>query len=155
MKVRLTMITNLASNLYDERTFYHAFIKDLSHSSKEIIIESPYITAKRMSILMPVIERAVNKGVTVYVLTRDPREHTNMMIDEAEAIIEQFEAIGVHVLLCMGNDHRKLAIIDRNILWEGSLNILSQTASREIMRRMVSHNEAKEMFEFLSLKKYI
>ena len=145
----------LASNLYDETTFYPAFIRDISHCNKEIIIESPYITAKRMNMLMPVIQRVVNKGITVYVLTRDPREHTNMMIDEAEAIVEQFEAMGVHVFLCMGKDHRKLAIIDRNILWEGSLNILSQAESREIMRRMVGSTYAKELMEFLELSKYL
>ncbi len=152
------MATNqldLASNLYDEKTFYPAFIKDLTRSNKEIIIESPYITAKRMAKLMPVIEKAANKGVAVYVLTRDPREHTNMMIDEAEAIIKQFEAIGVHVLLCVGNDHRKLAIIDRNVLWEGSLNIFSQTASREIMRRIDYRTYALQMINFLRLERYL
>ncbi len=149
------MVTNLASNLYDERTFYNAFIKDLSRCSKEIIIESPYITAKRMAMLMPVIERAVNKGVTVYVLTRDPQEHTNMMTYESEAIIEQFEAIGVHVFLCTGNDHRKLAIVDRNILWEGSLNILSQTESRELMWRFEGTDIASSLIAFLHYDRYI
>ena len=120
---------NRHSQLFDETMFYRAFIEDLSHCSKEIIIESPFITAKRMNMLMPVLTDAVNKGVTIYVLTRDPREHTNMMEDEAESTIQQFENIGVHVFICTGNDHRKLAIIDRNILWEGSLNILSQARS--------------------------
>lgn len=146
---------SLASKLYDETTFYPAFIRDLSRSTKEIIIESPYITAKRMKMIMPVIERVVSKGVTVYILTRDPREHTDMMVDEAELVIERFEAMGVHSFLCTGNDHRKLAIIDRNVLWEGSLNILSQARSREVMRRIVGHNHAEEMFEFIKLRKYI
>jgi phosphatidylserine/phosphatidylglycerophosphate/cardiolipin synthase-like enzyme len=146
---------NMRSQLFDETTFYPSFISDLSYCSKEIIIESPYITAKRMTLLMPVIKRAVHKGVMVYVLTRDPREHVNMMVDEAEAIIEQFEAIGVHVFLCTGNDHRKLAIIDRNILWEGSLNILSQTKSREIMRRIVGRSNVQELLDFLQLGMYL
>jgi len=146
---------NKDSQLFDETTFYSEFINDLAHCSKEIIIESPYITAKRMNMLMPVLTRAVNKGVTIYVLTRDPREHTNMMVDEAESTIQQFENIGVHVFICTGNDHRKLAIIDRKILWEGSLNILSQTNSREIMRRMVGESHAQELMKFLELSKYL
>ena len=147
----MIQISQSNSQLFDEMTFYRAFIEDLSHCHKEIIIESPYITAKRMKMLMPVIERTLKKGVTIYVLTRDPREHSNMMVDEAEAIIEQFEAIGVHVLLCTGDDHRKLAIIDRNILWEGSLNILSQTGSREIMWRMTGCVNAQQVLDFLHL----
>lgn len=151
------MTTNrlIASGLYDETTFYPAFIHDLAHAKNEVIIESPYITARRMKILMPVIEKALNKGVAVYVLTRDPREHTNMMIYEAELFIEQFEAIGVQVLLCTGNDHRKLAIIDRKVLWEGSLNILSQTLSREIMRRIQGNEHAIEMVKFLKLEMFL
>lgn len=145
----------IASDLYDETTFYPAFMSDLAHAKNEVIIESPYITVRRMKILMPAIEKVVNEGLKVYVLTRDPREHKNMMIDEAETIIEQFETLGVHILLCTGNDHRKLAIIDRKILWEGSLNILSQTESREIMRRMVGENFVHEMFQFLQLGKFL
>jgi hypothetical protein len=63
--------------------------------------------------------------------------------------------MGIQVLLCSGNDHRKLAIIDRKVLWEGSLNILSQTKSREIMRRIENETLALEMFEFLRLERFI
>jgi len=63
--------------------------------------------------------------------------------------------LGVQVLLCVGNHHRKLAILDRKILWEGSLNILSQTHSREIMRRIDSSKLTGEMFKFLKLERWI
>ena len=58
-------------------------------------------------------------------------------------------------MICLGNHHRKLAIIDRQILWEGSLNILSQIKSREIMRRIEGDNYAQDMFNFLKLKRFI
>ncbi len=63
--------------------------------------------------------------------------------------------MGVQVLLCSGNHHRKLAIIDRKILWEGSLNILSQVRSREIMRRIEGKELAIQMFKFLRLEKFL
>jgi len=63
--------------------------------------------------------------------------------------------MGVQVLLCTGNHHRKLAILDRNILWEGSLNILSQRHSREIMRRIENEELSLEMFNFLKLQKFL
>lgn len=73
----------------------------------------------------------------------------------AEEEIQYFEALGVQVLLCVGNHHRKLAILDRKVLWEGSLNILSQTHSREIMRRIDSKELTIEMFNFLKLNKVL
>ena len=88
-------------------------------------------------------------------MTRDPKEHEENMEYQSEDAIRTFEAIGVQVLLCVGNHHRKLAILDRKILWEGSLNILSQTYSREIMRRIESEKIALEMFNFLKLSRFL
>lgn len=134
-----------ASTLFDESTFYKKFVKDLSKCTKEVIIESPYITASRMRMLRPVFEKLVNRGVKIHVMTRDPKEHEPGMEMQSEEEIRYCEILGIDVLLCVGNHHRKLAILDGKILWEGSLNILSQTHSREIMRRIESKEMAEEM----------
>ena len=88
-------------------------------------------------------------------MTRDPKEHNENMEYQSEDAISQFERMGVQVLLCIGNHHRKLAILDRKVLWEGSLNILSQNKSREIMRRIDSDELAIQMFDFLRLGRFI
>jgi phosphatidylserine/phosphatidylglycerophosphate/cardiolipin synthase-like enzyme len=143
------------STLFDEKTFYNAFIRDLEGCRNEVIIESPYITSKRADMLIPVFESLLAKGVKIYVMTRDPKEHEENMEYQSEEAISQFERMGVQVLLCIGNHHRKLAILDRKTLWEGSLNILSQNKSREIMRRIESEELAIQMFEFLRLGRFI
>lgn len=143
------------SILYDEKTFYNSFARDLLAVKDEVIIESPFITTKRMKELKPIFERLINKGVKVYIITRDPREHSKEYEEQSESEIRYFEVLGVNVLICVGNHHRKLAILDRNVLWEGSLNILSQTYSREIMRRIESKKLTEEMFKFLDLGKWI
>ena len=74
---------------------------------------------------------------------------------QSEEEIINFEIMGIQTFLCSGNHHRKLAIIDRDILWEGSLNILSQNKSREVMRRIKGQDFALEMFNFLRLDEYI
>jgi len=93
----------------------------------------------------------VDRGVKVYIITRDPREHDENLQVQADGEIAEFEIMGVQVLMCSGNHHRKLAILDRKVLWEGSLNILSQTRSREIMRRIEGRELAMQMFTFLNL----
>lgn len=145
----------LNSSLYDERTFYGQFIKDLLASKSEVIIESPFIASERLRGLYWIFERLVSRGIKVFVMTRDPKEHTDTMEVQSESEIQRFERLGVQVLLCTGNHHRKLAIIDRSILYEGSLNILSQAKSREIMRRIDSKDAALEMFNFLKLGRFI
>lgn len=145
----------LKSNLHDENTFYEAFIKDLKRCKKEVIIESPYITCQRMTKFEDLFRNLMKRGIKVYVITRSPNEHTQDLARQAELEISIFEEIGVQVLLCAGNHHRKLAIIDKEILWEGSLNILSQGWSREIMRRIESEELALQMFKFLKLEKVL
>lgn len=141
--------------LFDETTFYTQFNKDLLRAEHEVVIESPFISTARMDKLASVFERLVGKGVKVFVITRDPNMHSGEMATQAEEAIRYFETIGVQVLVTINKHHRKLAILDRNILWEGSLNILSQNDSREIMRRTESCTHALEMFNFLKLGRFI
>lgn len=143
------------SSLFDETTFYNQFTKDLLRCTSEVVIESPYITSQRMEMLYPVFEKLVKRSVKVYLITRDPREHQETMEPQAETEIQRFERLGVQVFLCLGNHHRKIAILDRQTLWEGSLNILSHVYSREIMRRIEGEEYALEMFNFLKLGRFI
>ena len=145
----------IKTSLHDEKTFYPHFLSDLEQSQSEVIIESPFITIARMKTFWPVFRRLVARGVKVYIVTRDPREHTDGYDDQSEVEIQEFEALGIQVLMCTGNHHRKLAIIDRNILWEGSLNILSQAKSREFMRRLEDGGFAVDLFNFIGYGKYM
>jgi len=108
-----------------------------------------------MNKLVPIFNKLVKRGVKVYIITRDPREHLSPYKEQSEREIQHFERIGIQVLICRGNHHRKLAIIDKKVLWEGSLNILSQIKSREIMRRFEGGGFAVEMLNFLKLEKFI
>ncbi len=148
-------MTNFTTSLHDEKTFYQTFLRDLERCKQEVIIESPFVTTERMKLFEPILRRLVERGIKVFIITRDPNEHTDGYEDQSEAAIRLCEALGVQVLLCTGNHHRKLAIIDRNVLWEGSLNILSQHISREIMRRLEGGGFAENMFIFLNFGRYI
>ena len=148
-------MSNFTTSLHDEKTFYQTFLKDLEGCKHEVIIESPFITTERMKLFEPNLRKLVDRSIKVFIITRDPNEHTNGYEDQSEAAIRLCEALGVQVLLCTGNHHRKLAIIDRSVLWEGSLNILSQTKSREIMRRLEGGGFAEDMFNFLNFGRYI
>lgn len=145
----------LPSKLYDEDTFYRQFLADLKRCKREVVIESPFISMNRVYSLIKPFEELVRRKVKVYVITRNPDDHDLSMKQQAETAIRRFETIGVQVLVANDYLHRKLAILDRSILWEGSLNILSQTCSREIMRRIQSTQLSEEMFGFLKLERFI
>lgn len=141
------------SRLFNQNTFYKAFEKDLRSCKYEVIIESPFMTTKRVERLLPAFKDAVRQGVRIVVNTRDPYEITPYDAFAVDAIAE-LQSIGVEVLYT-GKHHRKLAVFDRTILWEGSLNILSQYDSCEIMRRICSRSLSEEVINFTGINDYL
>lgn len=139
-----------SSRLFDNETFYKAFIKDLGRASHGIYIESPFMTTKRMDMLLPILRRACQRGLQITVNTRPPSEHEGKYIDQAYKAVQDMQSIGIIVLYTVKH-HRKIAIIDDEIIWEGSLNILSQSDSCEIMRRSVSQQLVCDMLNFISV----
>lgn len=145
----------LITGLYNAETFYPALTKDLNNCMYEAIIESPFITHKRLNALLPIFENLKKRGVRVVVNTKDPLEqNNNYMSSEALESISNLQHSGIQVIFTEGH-HRKLAIIDRNILWEGSLNILSQCKSIEVMRRIESTELSWEMVRFTKLDRLL
>ena len=94
------------------------------------------------------------KGVRVIVNTKPPEEHDFEYEMQAMEAISILQSLDVEVLFTIKH-HRKIAIIDREILWEGSLNILSYYDSCEIMRRTVSVTEAESLIRFIGFNKYL
>lgn len=145
----------LKTRLANQHTFYDSFTQDLKNCKKEVIIESPFITSSRMTTFMPIFKKLLTHGVKIHIITRDPVEHDENIKYQATNEILECVDIGINIVLIQGNHHRKLAILDRTILWEGSLNILSQNYSQEIMRRIEDDQVTEEMFDFLSLNRLI
>jgi len=141
------------TQMYDEQSFYRAFQKDLYSARKSVIIESPFITLRRIEELLPVITKLRRKGVSVTVNTRNPIEHEEEYEVQALIAVEKLQGLGVKVLYTVKH-HRKLAIIDGTVTWNGSLNILSQHDSCEIMWRVASKGIADQLLGFIKLTKY-
>ncbi len=141
----------LDSQLFDESTFYKAFSRDLKSARSNVIIESPYLTEKRALQLARTLKRLKKNRVKVRVNTREPRHHDKHLEIQAWKAIKVLRKSGVKVYVCSDLRHRKLAIIDNQILWDGSLNILSQSNSKEVMRRTASATLCKQMACFTRL----
>jgi hypothetical protein len=140
------------STLYTERNFYAAFFSDLRRASREIIIVSPFLTANRAQQFFNLFRSKVAEGIEVRIFARMLREQQGDMFQQAESVFEELKRIGVHLVERKGL-HQKFAFIDRNVAWEGSLNILSQSEGRstEHMRRLPF---AKTCEEIIDLHKF-
>ena len=157
------MLTNLleriqpispASKLYDENSFYPALVKDIKKCRSELIIESAYMTSRRVHYLLPHLKELKKNRVRIVINTRNPEEHDLYLREESRKCLALILEIGVQVIFSESL-HRKTAILDRNILWEGSLNILSQNDSQEVMRRTESTQLSWQMVRFSGLGELI
>ncbi len=155
MKLRLPQLRQtkspelIRSKLFDQDSFYLALHADLKRCKQEVIIESAFVSTKRIGELLPVLDKLKSRGVRIAINTRDPRStDTELFREDSLEAISKLQHAGIQVLYT-GNHHRKLVIIDRELLYEGSLNILSQNNSCEVMRRINSKVLATEMLRFI------
>lgn len=140
-------------NLFNEKTFYPAFIKDMLAAKEEIVIHSPFISKFRSEFFRRTLKELRRKNIPAFIFTRPLEEHEYFARAEIACALKDYEESGAQITYLSGYVHEKLAIIDREILWEGSLNILSQRESREMMRRISDETSAKETMSYLGLDK--
>lgn len=127
---------------YDEGTFYSAFLKDLMAASNQVLLYSPFVAEERLAGMMTPIRHLIDRGVSVTVVTR-ASSPSNVVARKLEA---QMRDAGVDVVP-KSRLHEKLVFIDENVAWFGSLNILSQRTSTELMLRMAEPGFARRLME--------
>lgn len=98
------------SRLYDQDTFYKAFMHDVLNARKLLIIESPFITRKRIRMLMPLFERLRRSGVETIVNTRNPLNHEDGYVDQAAEAVSAMQKMGITVLYTAGH-HRNWQLL--------------------------------------------
>jgi phosphatidylserine/phosphatidylglycerophosphate/cardiolipin synthase-like enzyme len=144
----------VSSTLLDQDSFYNTFMKDLLQAKREVIIESPFISFKRINYLLPAFCKLIRWKVRIIINTKPLDEQDPDYSRQAEECVGMLQELGVEVLIT-GGHHRKLAIIDQQIIYEGSLNILSQNDSCEVMRRIYSKQLAVQMINFIGIGKFV
>ena len=138
-------------DLYNEKTFYRAFSRDLLAAKKEVVVYCPFISKYRSEYFSRIFRHLKRRNIALFIFTRPLEEHELLARSEISVALKDYEELGACIIHLPGQIHAKAAIIDREILWDGSLNILSQRESREMMRRTVDEDISKQMLDHLGL----
>jgi len=144
-----------AIDLYNENTFYKALTTDMLAAKKEVIIYSPFVSKYRTDFLKPTIEKLVDRNIDIFIFTRPIEEYENIIQPQIECTLKRLEELGVYIFYPGRYIHQKVAIVDREVLWEGSLNILSHRASNEMMRRTAHGESATQVMQYIGLNDQI
>ncbi|MHA6758917.1 AAA domain-containing protein [Streptacidiphilus sp. PAMC 29251] len=116
------------SAIDDERSFYDTFADHLDTARESVWLWAPWV-ASRVHSLLPVLKRAVDRGVRVTVFVRDP---TDNLQRKNPQYVTQLREI-VPTVVPVNVMHQKIVVIDERITLIGSLNPLSQKWTRETM----------------------
>lgn len=131
-----------SAGIFDDATFYPAFRRDLRRAQRQIVIFSPFLTERGAGRWADELRAAAARDADVRIVTKPPEGGRG----DTTELIDRLRAMGVHVDL-RARMHEKIAVIDGEVLWHGSLNILSHRATSESMLRF----EATEACEQLAV----
>lgn len=87
---------------------------------------------------------AMVKGVTVIVLTRPTESFSDTSRQKVSELVNDLSNSGVRVVT-KDLIHQKFAVIDRRVVWYGSINLLSYGRSEESMMRFENREIAEEL----------
>lgn len=132
--------------IYDGKSFYTTYCRDVKSAYKEILIVSPLMKKSRILQLSKIFAQASLNGASITVVTRPPEDFDSASqeaIKENTAILQD---CGVKVI-CKPNIYQKFTVIDNKIAWYGNINFLSFAAAEESVIRLTSLDIAGELKE--------
>ncbi len=125
------------TGVFNEGTFYPAFMQDIKEAQASIVILSPFASENGTARWVDALRSAIWRNVRVQLITKPPEEFGGVAPQRVAELVKELRRIGASVDL-RAKMHEKIAIIDSRILWHGSLNILSHRDTHESMLRIDS-----------------
>ena len=130
--------------IFDSSSFLPIFTADLLAAKREIIIVSPFLTQKRVSMMLNTFEDCKLSGAKVTVVTRPTEDYADKDQNRVSGIIGFLCEKGITVIE-KSKIHQKFAIIDERVVWYGSINLLSFGSAEESIMRLDSASIAGEL----------
>jgi len=135
-----------ANSIFDSKTYKAIYEKDLLNAAKEIVISSPGLNVPKVKQLIRQMRRVQENGVGITVLTLEPESYPEARVDVTKQLVEEMVSVGMQVKL-MSQMHEHYAIVDREIVWYGSMNLLSSEKEEDNLMRVVSEEIVEELME--------
>ena len=114
---------------FNSSTFEGPFEEDLKKAKKYIVIFSAFLTEKRVASWGELFKQKIKDGVKIRVVTKGPANQASFKASATAGIKHLIE---MKVIVDLRKDiHQKIIFIDDEVLWFGSLNVLSYTGETD------------------------
>jgi superfamily II DNA or RNA helicase len=142
----LTDKKQIANAIYDNESYESIYEKDLLEANNNIIISSPGINEKKVKRINSLIRKRQESGLSITVITLKPESYPESRVEKTGQLIEQLIEVGIKVRQ-EPIMHEHYAIIDEEIVWYGSMNLLSGEKEDDNLMRVASKKIAQELME--------
>ncbi|MFD1146356.1 AAA domain-containing protein [Saccharothrix hoggarensis] len=140
------------TDIEDEFAFKDTLAKSLAQARHSVWMWSPWVgrNGKRF---MPLIADAVRRGVDVRVFTRDDKDFIQKN-DTNQEWLRALKDTGARIIRAR-LEHKKIVVIDQQVVLIGSLNALSHRDSREVMLTCRGSAFAKRLLAELGAEGFV
>lgn len=135
-----------ANAIYDKKSYQEVYLKDLTESNKNLIISSPGINEKKVKQLIALMQKRQEDGISVMVLTLSPESYPEKRVEKTRELIGCLVGVGIKVIE-RPVMHEHYSVIDEEIVWYGSMNLLSGEKEDDNLMRVLSKDIAQELME--------
>lgn len=131
---------------YDCETYSDDFRNDVINAKDEVLISSPYVSVAGSERLLRNFAAINNKDIHISLITYSPSHYSDDIKRRIENIHNKLIMSGIKIFF-VDSISSRYAVIDKEILWYGSMNLASNIKEDDDEMRIVNRSVAKALIE--------
>ena len=135
-----------ANAIYDIENYAETYWKDLEEANSAVVVSSPRLNNQKVDRIINMLGKRRELGVKVTIVTWHPDAYKYGKDDVRMELMERLRKAGFEIRL-VEETCEHYAVIDNEIVWYGSVNLLSKEDSEDNLMRVCSKDIAAELLE--------
>lgn len=137
-----------ANAIYDIENYAETYWKDLEEANSAVVVSSPRLNNQKVDRIINMLGKRRELGVKVTIVTWHPDAYKYGKDDVRMELMERLRKAGFEIRL-VEETCEHYAVIDNDIVWYGSVNLLSKEDAEDNLMRVCSKDIAAELLEML------
>ena len=135
-----------ANAIYDIENYAETYWKDLEEANSALVVSSPRLNNQKVDRIINMLGKRRELGVEVTIVTWHPDAYKYGKDDVRMELMERLRKAGFEIRL-VEETCEHYAVIDNEIVWYGSVNLLSKEDAEDNLMRVCSKDIAAELLE--------
>ena len=135
-----------ANAIYDIGNYAETYWKDLEEANSAVVVSSPRLNNQKVDRIINMFGKRRELGIKVTIVTWHPDAYKYGKDDVRMELMERLRKAGFEIRL-VEESCEHYAVIDNEIVWYGSVNLLSKEDAEDNLMRVCSKDIAAELLE--------